>query len=139
MPFAVSIKRSRARYQPAAHVRRLRVNGERLTISQWSRRTGLTKSLIRARKRKGWTDREAVTTPDCVRHANLRIPDGHPGSVSWNRDAWEEDHHAWYVVACHPDGLTLEEVGAVMGLSDERVRQIQDDAIAKLQALRAHG
>lgn len=116
-------------------VRRLHAMGEALTVSEWSKRSGLSRSLIRARKRNGWTDEEAVTVPDNTRHAGLRLPAGHPESVSWTRDAWEDDDHAWYVVAHHPEGLTLEQIGAVMGLSDERVRQIVEEALEKLRQL----
>ena len=118
-----------------AYARRLRAVGESLTVTQWSERTGLTRNLIRTRKRRGWSDVDAVTVPDMVRHASIHIPPGHPGSVSWFRETWENDDHAWYVVACHPDGLTLEQIAAVMGLTDERVRQIELSGLEKLRAL----
>ncbi len=116
-------------------VRRLIACGVSLTISEWSKRTGITRSLLRKRKRKGWSDQETVTTPDHTRHAGLRIPIGHPQSVSWTRDTWENDDHAWYVVMHQPDGLTLEQIGAVMGLGFERVRQIEQEALDKLRQL----
>jgi hypothetical protein len=37
------------------------------------------------------------------------------------------------VVEQNPDGLPLEEVGRMFGVSRERIRQIQNEAIAKLQ------
>ena len=48
----------------------------------------------------------------------------------WTR--WEEDDRAWYVVACHPHGLTLEQIGELFGLTRERIRQIEAIALAKL-------
>lgn len=114
-------------------VRRLSARGVSMTVSQWSKATGLTRSLIRARKRKGFSDVDAVTIPAMTRHSRLGIPDGHPDSVNWDRDEWENDDYAWYVVQHHPEGLSLEQIGAVMGLSDERVRQIIEEALDKLR------
>lgn len=41
--------------------RRLEFNGETLTLSQWSRRTGLAKNTIRNRLGAGWPLQEALT------------------------------------------------------------------------------
>lgn len=57
---------------------------------------------------------------------------GQPGSASWDELTWEDDDWCWYAVSCHPSGLTIEEVGALTGLSAERVRQIELEALAKL-------
>ena len=50
----------------------------------------------------------------------------------WGLD-WKLDDRAWYVVACHPQGLTLEEIGSLMGVTRERVRQIEEEAFAKIR------
>lgn len=47
---------------------------------------------------------------------------------------WEEDEIAQAVVALNPDGATLEQVGELIGVTRERVRQIEDKALAKLRA-----
>lgn len=39
-------------------------------------------------------------------------------------------------VAEHPDGATLAEVSALFGVSRERVRQIEESALAKLVRIR---
>lgn len=61
------------------------------------------------------------------------VPPGKPGSSSWEDLSWEDDDWCWYAVSCHPDGLTIEEIGALTGLSAERVRQIEIEALAKLE------
>jgi hypothetical protein len=48
---------------------------------------------------------------------------------------FEEDDKCWYVTACHPDGITLEEVGTLINCTRERVRQIEATALRKLAAL----
>ena len=64
------------------------------------------------------------------------VPDGHPNSKSWEDLKWEDDAVAQYVVEMHPDGLTLEEIGELMGLTSERVRQIEESALRKLNRQR---
>lgn len=39
----------------------LELHGESATIAEWSRRTGLSKSLIRGRLERGWTVEDALT------------------------------------------------------------------------------
>lgn len=47
--------------------------------------------------------------------------------------SWAEDDRCWYVVECHPDGLSLDQVGELMDMSREAVRQIEASARAKLR------
>lgn len=42
---------------------RITMNGETLGIAEWSRRTGLTESVIRRRKSRGWSEERILTTP----------------------------------------------------------------------------
>lgn len=51
----------------------------------------------------------------------------------WHDLEWEEHGAARRVVSEHPDGMTLEEVGKVLGVTRERVRQIEADALRKLR------
>jgi hypothetical protein len=48
---------------------------------------------------------------------------------------YERDDRCWYVTAVHPDGLTLEEVGHLLCVTRERIRQIERKALRKLRAL----
>lgn len=41
---------------------RLTMNGESLSIAEWSRRTGLSEKLLRKRRSKGWADERILTT-----------------------------------------------------------------------------
>lgn len=46
---------------------------------------------------------------------------------------WEEDEAAQRFVMEHPWGATLEEIAGAFGVSKERVRQIEHDALRKLE------
>jgi hypothetical protein len=52
----------------------------------------------------------------------------------WDLLSWEEHEEAQAFVERHPDGSGLDEIGLVMGVTGERVRQIYERAIAKLRA-----
>jgi hypothetical protein len=51
----------------------------------------------------------------------------------WSDLEWEQHAEAKEVVAAHPDGMTLEEVGRWLGITRERVRQIEAGALVKLR------
>lgn len=51
----------------------------------------------------------------------------------WLDLEWELHDEAREIVAANPDGMTLEQVGNVLGVTRERVRQIEAIALAKLK------
>jgi hypothetical protein len=55
-----------------------------------------------------------------------------PPSNVWKELEWEEHLDAMELVCKNPDGMTLEEVGDIIGVTRERVRQIEVVAIRKL-------
>jgi hypothetical protein len=48
--------------RPRSHI--LTVNGESYTLAEWSRRTGLNRTTIRLRLKRGWNERDAVSIPN---------------------------------------------------------------------------
>lgn len=50
------------------------------------------------------------------------------------RTPYADDDRCWYVVEAHPDGLTLDEIGQLMGVTREWVRQIEERALEHLRA-----
>lgn len=64
------------------------------------------------------------------------------GSIKVQASAWDPEEQAvdpsvleqtcaLGVAAQHPDGITLEKIGELLGLTRERVRQLEDKAIAR--------
>lgn len=51
----------------------------------------------------------------------------------WLDLEWELHEEAREVVSANPDGMTLEQVGNVLGITRERVRQIEAIALEKLR------
>ncbi len=74
----------------------------------------------------------AMLLPAGMRIQRLEIPAGQPGSWSWEALTWERDPWAQEFVVSHPGGATLEEIGQVLGVTREAVRQIEERAIRKV-------
>jgi hypothetical protein len=57
--------------------RRLTVNGETLTLAEWSERTGLPRNTIAWRLRDGWSEEDAITKPATpqrgAQHASAKL------------------------------------------------------------------
>jgi transcriptional regulator with XRE-family HTH domain len=92
---------------------------------------GADASVLATLEQQSRADRKAQRRS---RHHTERaaVMAGLPGSSSWDELSWEEDDACWYAVACHPHGLTIEQVAALTGYTSERVRQIELEALAKL-------
>ena len=67
------------------------------------------------------------------------------GTIRVHLDAWDAEEQtidvarmpstcALGVTARHPEGMTLDEIGSMLGLTRERVRQLETRALAAIQA-----
>lgn len=91
------------------------------------RQTGY--SRLHNRLRKGWDRERALSTPlGEPGRPEANVLDGYPELAL----PYEQDPIAQCVVACCPEGVDLVDIGLVMGLSSERVRQVSHVAAAKL-------
>lgn len=64
-------------------------------------------------------------------------PDGRKKDPLWvelDTEPYDRDPIAQYVVASFPEGLTLTELGELMGVCRERVRQVEAEAFRKLRS-----
>lgn len=68
------------------------------------------------------------------RWANENPPRDKPEEYYRDRETltWEEDDEVRRLVAENPEGMTLYEVAEVFGLCRERVRQVEETALAKI-------
>lgn len=111
---------------------------ETLYVSEWAKRIGLSEDTLRKRLAAGWDHEKAVTAPKQVtnRPVALRrqVPDGAPGSWTWHDLAFEDDQWCQDFVKTHPDGASMEVVGAAMGVEVSWICEIEQGAIAKLLA-----
>ena len=64
-------------------------------------------------------------------HLDPNAKPGAPRSWTWELLEWEDDPGAQAFLASHPGGATLEEVAAALGVTRERVRQIEALALRK--------
>jgi len=71
--------------------------------------------------------------PTWVEEADIELPELHGAAVIDGHTPWIYDDRCWYLVMCHPEGLTLEQIGLAMGISREWVRQIEAAALRKLR------
>lgn len=50
-----------------------------------------------------------------------------------NTEPWESDDETRQIVADHPEGMALEDIGDYLGYTKERIRQIEAQALRKLR------
>lgn len=55
------------------------------------------------------------------------------GAIVHPTTRYEDDVVCQLIVSAFPEGLTLEDVGEVLGLSRERIRQIEAGALAQVR------
>lgn len=132
-------------------------DGRTLTLRDWSRvravfKLGIGVGTLRQRLAEGWSPERALTTPEAERitrgrcslclketeragsHAlsRLRCPDC--VYVHAHETRYCDDIEAQRFVAEHDEGATLDEIGAFLGISRERARQIEEVARKRLVA-----
>lgn len=104
---------------------------EFLVRGVYARHEDLAALCVLRRMQKGWLLADALSMPSYTTKASLSVPIGHPGSWSWDVIDYDDDDHAWYVDAHHPEGVSLQDVAAVLGVSTERASQIEISAMRK--------
>ena len=114
--------------------KRYRWGARKLTAAEWAREPeavelGLCQRSISWRLRHGWDTERAITTP--------RTPGGgihvRADVIVDGTTRYADDVAAQLCVAAFPDGMDLEEIGEAMGLSRERVRQVEAQALESLR------
>jgi hypothetical protein len=104
--------------------------GDRMTLDAWARLTGI--SVRTLRRRLTFLPAEAaLLLPDWTHVDPLARP-GSANAWSWELLDYEDDPWAQTFVAKHRAGATLEQVGNALGVVKERVRLIEESALAKL-------
>jgi predicted DNA-binding protein (UPF0251 family) len=66
------------------------------------------------------------------RFGRRRFPAPVAYSDPWAELEWHQHREAIEAVRLHPEGMTLEQIGTKMGITRERVRQIEGTALRKL-------
>ncbi len=113
----------------------LTYEGDTKPVRDWAKQLGVRPQVIWARLRKGRSPEEALSSPR--RRYPARIVRGRDALIDLDRP-FESDPLAQLVVRAYPDGLTLEAVGALVGWSREKVRQVEEAALRKLREVQ-HG
>lgn len=76
----------------------------------------------------------AGTCPKCFGRHDVLLCEGAAATFDpWVELDWEDHEEAQALVRENPGGMTLEDIGKAMGITRERVRQIESQALEKLQ------
>lgn len=107
--------------------------GETRTVEGWARHLGDgVESLRRRLNAFAMLPPElALSLPKGIRIRD--VPLGAPKSWTWDVLPWESDRWAQRWVAAHPGGATLAEVGEAIGVTRERVRQLEENGLRKFE------
>lgn len=115
-------------------------DGYEYTYQELANLTGLGIWTIRQRVKTGWSGEDILALGTNVRRlrtGHVDVP-GTPGSRSWHLPLDQDPHgRAAIQIAEDLGGMTLDMVGALMGITRERVRQIEASAIRKVRLRRS--
>ena len=104
------------------------------TLAEWSWIVGLGERVLQRRLRDFHdVSVELVLSMPSYLRADPAAAAGQPHSWTWDSLPWERDPWARAWVKQHPGGSTLEEVASALGVTRERVRQIEEVAMRKLR------
>lgn len=101
----------------------------------WARRYGVRQRTLRRRLYDACRGRRRFDLSLLVMKSQLVDGEaelGAPRSWTWEILPYPDDPWARQFVQEHPEGATLEEVAQALGMSRERVRQIEEEALTKL-------
>jgi hypothetical protein len=109
--------------------------GQEVTYAQYAEMEGCSVNTAWSRRTRGTLEVDSHRTGQ-ARNRSREYRE----SIGWetliDRDtSFDDDDKCWYVIACHPDGLSLDEIGQLINCTRERVRQIELTALRKLRAL----
>lgn len=128
--------------QAAFHVETLAHEGREQTVAQRAGEIGIKPSTLMKRLeqvRRGLLTIERAMNPERVRITRTTIRARKLPIRQEMVDAiplpfWADDW-TWYITKVHPDGLTLEQISELHGLTRERVRQVEEAAMRKVKKL----
>jgi hypothetical protein len=106
--------------------------GQSKPLHVWSEESGISQNALYSRIfRRGWPAEVALSKPTAPTNPRKNRVEEWPGASTLR---WDDDEVAQQRLA-ERDAFTLEEIGRMLGLGRERVRQIEERALAKLARL----
>lgn len=103
------------------------------TLRAWSEESGVPYNTLCRRVHRGIPLDVALKGRVNLSRMSEAQSVGGIGSLTWQTLPWEQDQAAQRLVREYPAGLVLSSVGAAMGLTKERVRQLEFYALRKLR------